>query len=275
MSETAVAPRGPRSLRVRPGHAVHRHLGEVVERVDPVVVGVVGGGAVGHLDEEAARAFEHQRQGVVRGDQVGVDGEPEEAEAVREVVLPDRLVPLEEPLAAPDVVDEDVEPARLRPDPRDERRDRLRVEVVDGDGGGTPARGRDQLGGLLDRLGAVVFGARRPRRAAGDIDRRAGGAELGGDAAAGAAGGAGDERDASGQVHGLLPWVSGRLRGPDSRVLVVTGEVNAETADPEPTREESNPGSDQSRRLSVTGPPPAAAMRAAAGRSGSLVTAMW
>ena len=52
------------------------------------------------------------------------------------------------------------------------------------------------------------------------------------------------------------------------------GEVNAETADPEPTREANNLGSYQSRRLSVTGPPPAAAMRAAAGRSGSLATAM-
>ena len=54
---------------------------------------------------------------------MGVDGEPEQAQPVLEVVLPDRLVPLEQLLATPDVVHQDVEPAAFRSDPGDERLD--------------------------------------------------------------------------------------------------------------------------------------------------------
>ena len=50
---------------------------------------------------------------------------------VVEVVLPERLAPLEQHLAAPDVVDEDVEPALLGVDPLDQRPDLVGLQVVD------------------------------------------------------------------------------------------------------------------------------------------------
>ena len=53
------------------GEPDDRGLGEVVEGVDAVVDGVVVRGAVGHLDHEAARLADQQRQRMVAGDQVG------------------------------------------------------------------------------------------------------------------------------------------------------------------------------------------------------------
>jgi hypothetical protein len=57
-------------------------------------------------------------------------------------VLPDRLVPLEETLAAPDVVDQDVEPSALHADPRDQRLDLARHEMVDADRDPAPRTAR-------------------------------------------------------------------------------------------------------------------------------------
>ena len=108
-------------LGMRPGHAVHRDLGEIVEGREPVVVGIVFGRAVRHLDEQPARPLDHQRQRMMRGDQMRVDRQPQHAQAVLQIMLPDRLVPFEQLLAAPDVVDEDVEPALLGADALDQR----------------------------------------------------------------------------------------------------------------------------------------------------------
>jgi len=74
------------------------------------------------------------------------------------------------------------------------------------------ARGGDQLGGLLDRFRAtgvmMIRGVRlRAAAAAGAVNGGAGFAERAGDAASGAACGAGDQRDAPGQ----RPLVSGFL----------------------------------------------------------------
>ena len=172
-----------------------RRLGEVVEGVDAVVDGVVLRGPVGHLDHQAARVADQQRERVVAGDQVGLDGEVEQPQAVGEVVLPDRRVPLEELLAAPDVVDEHVEPALLVVDAAHERLDLGGLEVVGRDGDALASGGGDELRRLLDRLRAVVLRAGGARAAAGAVDGGAGLAERDGDAAAGAAGRAGDERD--------------------------------------------------------------------------------
>ena len=172
-----------------------RGLGEVVERVDPVGGGVVLRGPVGHLDHEAARVADQQRQRVMAGDQVRLDREVEQVKSVGEVVLPDRRVPLEQPLAAPDVVDEHVEPALLLLDALDQRRDLLGHEVVGRDGDAAAAGLGDELGGLLDRLRAVVLRAGGARAAAGAVDGGAGLAERDGDPAPGAAGRAGDEGD--------------------------------------------------------------------------------
>ena len=63
-----------------------------------------------------------QRGGVPAGDEVGLDGVAQQRDAVGEVVLPERGVPLGEGIAAPDVVDEDVEAAVVVGDALDQRR---------------------------------------------------------------------------------------------------------------------------------------------------------
>ncbi len=191
-------------VRPGPGETDRRDLGQVVEDVDPVVVGVVPGRAVGDLDDEPARVADHQAQRVVRGDQVGVDRQPQRAQAVVQRVLPHRGLPLDQQLAAPDVVDQDVQPAVGVVDALHQRPNGVRVEVVARHRDAGPARCRDQLGGLLDRLRPSVLGRSFTGRAAGAVHRRAGGAELDGDAAARAARRPGHERDPAGQVHGVV-----------------------------------------------------------------------
>ena len=58
---------------LREGEAIDRDLGEVVEDREPVTGGVVVGGAVGDLDNEASGPVDHQTKHVVGGDQVGLD----------------------------------------------------------------------------------------------------------------------------------------------------------------------------------------------------------
>ena len=95
------------------------------------MLGVVLGRAVGDLDDQPAGPSDQQRQREVAGDDVGVDRQPQDAEAVVEVVLPDLGAPVEQVLAAPDVVDQDVEPALLGVDALDQRPHLLGLEVVD------------------------------------------------------------------------------------------------------------------------------------------------
>ena len=134
------------------------------------------------------------RNAVATRQKMGEDGSLDELEALRHLEFPEGLAPLDELLAAPDVVDEDVEaPALLGGDSLRERGDLRRVGVVDGDGDAASARGRDQLGRVLDGLGAVHGGARGAGGAAGDVDGGARVAELDGDATAGAARAARDQ----------------------------------------------------------------------------------
>ena len=155
---------------------------------------------------------QQQGQRVVAGDGVGLDREPQEPESVVEVVLPDRAVPFEEVLAAPDVVDEDVEAALLVRDAVDEGADLCGVEVVGGYGDALAAGLGDEVGGVLDGLGAVVLGAPGTGGAAGDVDRGAGRAEFHRDPPARATRRPGDQRDLALQRCGhVRPPVSPRL----------------------------------------------------------------
>ncbi|GAA3371484.1 hypothetical protein GCM10017744_099400 [Streptomyces antimycoticus] len=168
-----------------------------------IPVGVVRGGAVGHLDEQATRLADQQRQQVVRGDQVGVQTEPENAQPVVEAVFPDRGVPVGgpalEPLGAPDVVDQDVDPAVIVADALGQPPDLRGVEMVGADGDAGATEPRDEFGRLLDRLGPVVVGPAPARyaAAAGADDGGAGLAQRGRDPAPGAAGRPGDDGDTS------------------------------------------------------------------------------
>ena len=145
--------------------------------------------AVRDLDDEAAGAQPRQR--VVRRDDVRLDRAIDQRQTVVELRLPQLLAPLDEIVAAPDVVDEDVELADLL----EERGDLCGIGVIDAFRDSASAARGDDVGGLVDRLGTILHTRISRDAAAGAIDRGAGFAEGGGDAAAGAAGSARDESD--------------------------------------------------------------------------------
>ena len=184
-----------------PGHARHRHLGEIVERVDPVVVRVVLGGAVRHLDEKTARTLDQQRQRMVRRDQMRMNAETEHAQTVLEIMLPDGLVPFLEILAAPEVVDEDVETTLLGADAIDQLRDLVSDEMIDPNGDAVAAGCRNELGRLLDGFRPGIFGLLVTRRPTGHIDRCACRTQLDRDAPTRAARRACDQGDLACKRH--------------------------------------------------------------------------
>src|SRR5262245_13287140 len=105
----------------------------------------------------------------------------QEAQAFVQVVLPQLGVPLEEKLTAPDVVDEDVQPAGVALDPLDQPGNLGWFQVVDGDGGGRAPGLPHQVGGLLNGFGPPVLRLVLAGGAARDVDVSPGGAELDGD----------------------------------------------------------------------------------------------
>ena len=112
---------------------------------------------------------------MVRRDQVRMHAELQHAQPVRQVVLPHRRVPLLEVLAAPDVVDEDVEPALVGADPIDELRHVAGNEMIESHRDASAAGRADERRGFFDGLGAVVLGAsiaRAPPRHIHDRARR-------------------------------------------------------------------------------------------------------
>ena len=145
-------------------------------------------------------------------DEVRVDPQVQEAQAVGEVVLPDRGVPLGELLAAPDVVDQYVQPARLGPDALHQPLHLLRHQVVDPQRDAPPAGRGDQVRRLLDRLRAGVLGLLRARRPPGDVDGGPGRAQLHGDPPPRPARPAGDQRHLP--LQRLPALLSARPRSP-------------------------------------------------------------
>ena len=190
---------------MRPGHARHRHLGEIVERVDPVMVRVVRGGAVRHLDQKTARALDQQRQTMVRRDQVRMNAETEHAQTVLQIMLPDGLVPFLEVLAAPQVVDEDVETTLLGPDARDQLGNLVRDEMIDLDGDTVAAGCGDELRRFLDGFRPRILGLLLTRRPTRHIDGCTCGSQFDRDAATRAARCACDQGDFSFEAHRALP----------------------------------------------------------------------
>jgi len=158
-------------MPVRERQPVDRDLREVVEDRDPIVRCVVLGGPISDLDEQPARPLDDQGKQVMRRDQVCVNREAEDPEAVIEMVLPDRLVPVCGPafqqLGAPDVVDEDVDAAMFVPNPFAQPAHLFGVEMIDGDRNARAPESRDKLRGLFDRLGTVVFRPAQSSRPAG------------------------------------------------------------------------------------------------------------
>ena len=95
------------------------------------MAGIILGRAVGHLDQQPARTLDQQGQGMVRGDQMRIDAEPQQTQPVFKVVVPHRLVPLEQLFAAPYVVDEHIEAALLGADALDQSSNLAGDKVID------------------------------------------------------------------------------------------------------------------------------------------------
>src|SRR5580700_8437723 len=121
----------------------------------------------------------------------------EHPQAVVEVGVPEGLAEFGESVAAPDVVDEDVEAVVAALDQRDQLFHLRGIGVIDADGNAVAAGGSDELGGFLDGFGAAGSTAVFAGTAAGAVNGGAGFAERDGDAASGAASGSGDESDFS------------------------------------------------------------------------------
>ena len=155
---------GTKFVTLREGQTVHALLDEVVEHRDAVVLRVVVGGTVGDFDEQAAGLRDQQRQQVMRRHQMRLDTEPQDPQALLQVELPDRRVPLRWPalqyFGAPDVVDEHVDTAVLTTDTFGQRRDLRRFKMVDGDSDALAAEPGHKVGRLLDRFGPVIVGPR-------------------------------------------------------------------------------------------------------------------
>ena len=127
-------------------------------------------------------------------DRVRIDRQAQQVQAVIEIRFPDRLVPFDL-RRAEDVVDQDVQPALLALDARDERPDLLRIQMVHLDRNAATAGSVDESGGFLDRLGSIHLRALATGRASGAVNRGAACAELNCDPAAGAARRSGHQRD--------------------------------------------------------------------------------
>jgi len=183
------------------GQADDGDFHEVVEKIAAVVEGV----AIGDFKNNgagfaAAAAFrfgaaEHQGNGEVGRDDVRVDGLFEHAEAVIEVGVPEGLAEFGEGVAAPDVVDEDVEAMVAAFDERDELFHLRGIGVIDANGNAAAAGRGDEFGGFFDGFGTAWIDAAFAGAAAGAINSGAGFAEGDGDAASSAAGGSGDQGD--------------------------------------------------------------------------------
>lgn len=153
--------------------------------------GVVLVGAVGHLDDQAPGLLDEERERVVAGDGVCVDGQTQGVQPRLQRGFPDRPVPLD--LGSPDVVHEDVQVALVAPDARHERADLRGHEVVHPDRDPVAARLVHESCGLLDGLRAVHLRPPGRGRPPGHIDGCSGRSQLNGDPTARTSRGPGDQ----------------------------------------------------------------------------------
>jgi hypothetical protein len=131
-----------------------------------------------------------------------VDGLLEHRESVLEIRLPEGLAEFSERVAAPDVVDENIETLVAAPNRCGKAFHFGWNCVVDSNGDAAAAGGCDELGSFFNGFGAdgrgwIFSSASRSfsRTAAGAVNGGACFAQCDGDASSGAAGGSCDERD--------------------------------------------------------------------------------
>src|SRR5688572_1475657 len=166
---------------------------------------------IGDLNDEAILL--QPRQALVAGDDVRLDGAIDERQPVLELRFPELLAPLDEIVAAPDVVDEDVELTHLL-----EQFCNLIGPGVIALHGDTlaPSRG-DDVCGLIDGLRPVFHAGTAGNAAARAIYGRAGFTECGRDAAPGTACGTCHDGDLARQgFHLAGAWTYTHASLPDA-----------------------------------------------------------
>src|ERR1700722_272518 len=174
------------------GQAYHRDFHQVVKNISAVIERI----AIGDFENNGAAAAEHQRNGVVRSDDVRIDGLLQHVQAVLEIDLPEGLAEFGEGVAAPYVIHENVEVLVAPFDCGDELADLGRLGVVNFYGDAVAACGGDEFGGFFDRFWTA--GCRRlalsvfPGTASGAVNRCTGLAQCDCNSAAGTASGSGD-----------------------------------------------------------------------------------
>ncbi len=181
------------SLKV-PGHgiaqAVHRALRQVVEQLAAIALVV----AVRDLDDQPRPVPQHQGRRMLGGDQVAEHRLIHQRAHHANVEPPELGAPIDHRVAAPDVVDQDVQPAPLGLDAGHQGDDFVLLGVIGADRDAHAAVFVDQRRGLLDRLGPTHGRGLARAGPAGAVDHGPRRAEHAGDAPARAARGAGDER---------------------------------------------------------------------------------
>ena len=186
-------------------HANDGCFRQVVVDVAQVLVERPGDGA----DDQAAGLGDHQRRGQLACDQLGSHAGDEHAFPLRARLVPEGDHRDSECLAfvaAPDVVDEQVQAAVLGSDALEECFDVVVDRVVAVDRDAVATAGGDFVGGIVDGSWQAIDGGCVAGGAACDVDRCAGFAQNGGDCAAGAAAGAGYDCDFVFEAsHALVP----------------------------------------------------------------------
>ena len=151
--------------------------------------------ALGHLDDQTAALANHDRSGVLRRDDVGDEGLPEDGVGVSQVGLPKGTPLAHHRIFTGDAVDEDIQPALFTIDPCEERFDLGFNCVVDSKRNCNATRRHDHICGFVDGLRAPVGGEVAAHTAPRTVHRRTGLAQGTRDAATGTACGAGNNSD--------------------------------------------------------------------------------
>ena len=148
--------------------------------------------ALGHLDDEAAAGRHHPLCRVLCGDEMGHQPVLESFGGVGQVGIPEPAVSAIDRVLTGHAINDDIEATVLALHARKERFDLGLHRVIHANRDRRATRGVDHLGGLVDRFRPLIRRWIASHTPPGAVDDRTALAERAGDAAAGAAGRAGD-----------------------------------------------------------------------------------
>src|SRR6202521_4615157 len=130
------------------GQPYDGNLHQVIENVTAVVKSI----PIGNFENNSSASTEHQGNGVVGSDDVGMNCLLQHAQAVIEVDRPECLAEFRERVAAPHVIDQNVQSLVPPLDGSDQLFHIRRLGVIDSNGNAAPAGGRDEFSGFFDRF---------------------------------------------------------------------------------------------------------------------------